>query len=86
MFDIERLKERVEKELKSENIKVYFLAFTIDEGFPYFAFCFDETIIEEAKAEWENGLVIEGVYDEYAFDDGEEQLVKEICRIVKSKI
>lgn len=86
MFDINRLKQKVEKELQSQNIKVYFIAFEEDEGNPYFAFCFDEKIIEEAKAAWNEHYVIDGVYDEYAYDDTEERLVKEICRIVKSKI
>lgn len=86
MFDIKRLKERVEKELKSQGIEVYFIAFEEDDGNPYFAFCFDEKIIEEAKSWWNKGYTIEGVFDEYAFEFGEDELVREILGIVKSKI
>lgn len=56
--------------LKDKGIDVYIYAMEYDEdGTPYFAFTFDKDKVAEAKEAWEEGCIIEGCYDEYAYGD-----------------
>lgn len=79
---IKDIQNKVEEKLKELGIKVYFIAFEVDEGMPYFAYTFDESIVEEAKEDWKQGMMPMNCWDDYSFETGFENVINDICNII----
>lgn len=68
--ELANLKRDTIARFKDNGIDVYIYAMEYDEdGTPYFAFTFDKDKVAEAKEAWEEGSIINGCYDEYAYGD-----------------
>jgi hypothetical protein len=79
-MDENRIKQQVIDSLDTIGINVYFIHFDLDEDpAPYYAYVFDESLVEEAREAFYDGYVIEGAYDDFAFDcDFEDSLCRDI--------
>lgn len=77
------LKRDATARCEAAGFKVYIYAMEYDEdGTPYFAFTFDEELVKEAKDIWDNGEVLMGCYDEFAFGNAYEEKLSDICRTI----
>ena len=79
---IKDIQNKVEEKLSELGLRVYFIAFEIDEGMPYFAYTFDESIVEEAKEDLKQGMMPMNCWDDYSFETGFESIVNDICNII----
>lgn len=69
--------------LKEKGIDGYIYAMEYDEdGTPYFAFTFDEELVKEAKEIWDNGEVLMGCYDEFAYGNTYEEKLNDMCKTI----
>lgn len=82
---IKEIQKKVEKKLTEMGVKVYFIAFEMDDGQPYFAYAFDESIVAEAKEDWEQGMMPMNCFDDYSFEDDFERIVNDICNIITQR-
>ena len=82
---IKEIQKKVEEKLKEKGLKVYFIAFEMDDEKPYFAYTFDESVVAEAKEDWEQGMMPMNCYDDYSFEDGFERIVNDICNIIANR-
>ena len=79
------IQKRVEEKLKEDGIEVYFYAFEMADGLPYFAYTFDKEIVDEAKEDWKSGLMPMNCYDDYSFEEDIDDIVEDICSIVSER-
>lgn len=79
------IQKRVEEKLKENGIEAYIYAFEIADGFPYFAYTFDKDVVDEAKEDWKHGLMPSNCYDDYSFEEGIDDIVKDICLIISKQ-
>ena len=82
---INEIQKKVEEKLNEMGVKVYFIAFEVDDDKPYFAYTFDESIVAEAKEDWEQGMMPMNCWDDYSFEDGFERIVNDICNIITQR-
>lgn len=62
--------EKVKQTLALQGINVYYIHTEVDkDGFPYFVYTFDEKLVEEAKKNFANGFIGNGIFDDYSTDD-----------------
>ena len=74
----DRIKQQIINDLAIIGINVYFIHFDLGEDpAPYYAYVFDESLVEEARECFYDGYMIEGAYDDYAFDC---DFVDSLCR------
>ena len=83
-MDENRIKQQVIDSLDTIGINVYFIHFDLGEDpAPYYAYVFDESLVEEAREAFYNGYVIDGAYDDFAFDcDFEDSLCRDIISTI----
>ena len=85
-MDENRIKQLIIDDLADIGIDVYFIHFDLNEDpAPYYAYVFDESLVEEARECFYNGYVIEGAYDDFAFDcDFEDSLRRDMINAIMS--
>ena len=85
-MDENRIKQLIIDDLADIGIDVYFIHFDLNEDpAPYYAYVFDEAFVEEARKCFDEGYVIEGAYDDFAFDcDFEDSLRRDMISAIMS--
>ena len=75
-----RIKQQIIDDLAIIGINVYFIHFDLDEEpAPYYAYVFEESLVEETREAFYDGYMIDGAYDDFAFDcDFEDSLCRDI--------
>ena len=88
MSNINVIQERVCQELKNQNVDIYFIDCYIDNDMLYFVYTFDESILDEATQVYGEGYILEGAYDDCAFDCNttDDRLIEEMCNIIKDRL
>lgn len=76
------IRNRVEEKLREDGIDAYIYALVMDDGHPYFAYTYDKEIVDEAKEDWEEGLMPMNCYDDYSFEKDIDDIVKDMCFII----
>ena len=81
-----RIKQQIIDDLAIIGINVYFIHFDLNEDpAPYYAYVFGESFVEEARKCFDDGYIIEGAYDDFAFDcDFEDSLRKDMINAIMS--
>lgn len=79
---LEAIQKQVEKNLRDQGIEAYFIAFEYDDGHPYFAYTFDKNLVEEAQEVWKTHYLLADCWDDYSFEVGFNDIVKDICMII----
>lgn len=83
-MDENKIKQLIIDDLADIGINVYFIHFDLNEDpAPYYAYVFDESFVEEARKCFDDGYVIEGAYDDFAFDcDFEDSLRRDMISAI----
>ena len=76
------IRQRVEEKLKENGIEAYIYALEMDDGHPYFAYTYNKEVVEETKEDWKRHLMPMDCYDDYSFEDGIDDIVKDIYLII----
>lgn len=80
---LDTIQKRVEEKLKENGIEAYIYAFEMtDDGLPYFAYTYNKETVEEAKEDWEHGLMPMDCYDDYSFEDDIDRIVEDVYLII----
>ena len=76
------IQKRVEEKLKENGIEAYIYVFEMDDRHPYFAYTYDKEVVDEAKEDWKHGIMPSNCYDNYSFEEGIDDIVKDIYLII----